>query len=154
MALIIEDGSIVANADSYVTAAEITAYADKRGFVVPTLTADLEKLAILAIDYMQSKDYIGDLVEADQPLTFPRKNINGVEINEIPTDIKNAQIELAIAAYSDDLLTTGPSAQVTKESTGSTSTEYAGSGLSALFGSQRVAMYLRKYLSYTKVIRV
>jgi len=154
MALIIEDGSIVANADSYVTTAEITAYANKRGFAVPTLEAELEQLAILAIDYMQSKKYIGDLVEDTQALAFPRKNIDGVEKDEIPSDIKNAQIELAIAAYTNDLLTAETTAAVTSESTGATSTQYAGNGLSAVFTSARVSRYLGKWLLAMAVVRI
>lgn len=153
MALIIEDGSIVANADSYVTTAEITAYADKRGFTVPTLTADLEKLAILAIDYMQSKNYIGNLVESGQALAFPRRDIEDLADDVIPQAIKNAQIELAIAAHTNDLLMSEPTATVQSESTGTTSTTYLG-GLSSAFVSERVNMFLSQYLRPYSVNRV
>jgi hypothetical protein len=153
MALIIEDGSIVANADSYVTTAEITAYANKRGFTVPTSESDLEMIAILAIDYMQSKKYIGNLVESDQALAFPRREIEDLADDVIPQAIKNAQIELAIAAHTNDLLMSEPTATVQSESTGTTSTTYLG-GLTAEFVSARVNMFLSQYLRPYAVNRV
>jgi hypothetical protein len=153
MALIIEDGSIVAGADSYVTTAEITAYANKRGFTVPTSESDLEKIAILAIDYMQSKKYIGNLVESDQALAFPRREIEDLADDVIPQAIKNAQIELAIAAHTNDLLMSEPTATVQSESTGTTSTTYLG-GLTAEFVSARVNMFLSQYLRPYAVNRV
>lgn len=153
MALIIEDGSIVANADSYVTTAEITAYANKRGFTVPASESDLEKIAILAIDYMQSKKYIGNLVEAGQALAFPRREIEDLADDVIPQAIKNAQIELAIAAHTNDLLMSEPTATVQSESTGTTSTTYLG-GLSSAFVSERVNMFLSQYLRPYSVNRV
>ena len=152
--LIIEDGSIVTNADSYATVTEIRAYAEKRGFDLPASDTTVEQLAILATDYMQSLNYIGDLVEKTQPLKFPRKNIIDVEQNEIPSDIKNAQIELAIAASDNDLLTREQSASVIKETIGNIATDYAGNGLTSLFSSQRVSRYLGKYLVSTSVLRV
>jgi hypothetical protein len=153
MALIIEDGSIVANADSYVTTAEITAYANKRGFTVPTSESDLEMIAILAIDYMQSKKYIGNLVESDQALAFPRREIEDLADDVIPQAIKNAQIELAIAAHTNDLLMSEPTATVQSESTGTTSTTYLG-GLTTEFVSARVNMFLSQYLRPYAVNRV
>lgn len=153
MALIIEDGSIVANADSYVTVAEIRAYADKRGFDVPVADATVEQLAILAIDYMQSKKYIGNLVEAGQALAFPRRDIIDLADDVIPQAIKNAQIELAIAAHTNDLLMSEPTATVQSESTGTTSTTYLG-GLSSAFVSERVNMFLSQYLRPYSVNRV
>ena len=153
MALIIEDGSIVANADSYVTTAEITAYANKRGFTVPTSESDLEKIAILAIDYMQSKKYIGNLVESGQALAFPRREIENLADDVIPQAIKNAQIELAIAAHTNDLLISEPTATIESESTGTTSTTYLG-GLSSKFVSERVNMFLSQYLRPYTVNRV
>lgn len=153
MALIIEDGSIVANADSYVTTAEITAYANKRGFTVPASESDLEKIAILAIDYMQSKKYIGNLVEADQALAFPRRDIEDLADTVIPQAIKSAQIELAIAAHTNDLLMSEPTATIESESTGTTSTSYLG-GLSSAFVSERVNMFLSQYLRPYSVNRV
>lgn len=153
MALIIEDGSIVANADSYVTTAEITAYANKRGFTVPASESDLEKIAILAIDYMQSKKYIGNLVESGQALAFPRRDIEDLADDVIPQAIKNAQIELAIAAHTNDLLMSEPTATIESESTGTTSTTYLG-GLSSAFVSERVNMFLSQYLRPYSVNRV
>jgi len=53
MALIIEDGTLVANADSYVTLAVARAFAEKRG-LVPVATDALEADLIKAMDFIES----------------------------------------------------------------------------------------------------
>tara|TARA_R110002096_G_scaffold327284_7_gene521309 strand:+ start:12129 stop:12557 length:429 start_codon:yes stop_codon:yes gene_type:complete len=57
MALIIEDGTIVANANSYNTVAEITAYVELRGY---TAAATLESDAVRMYDYMSALSWIVD----------------------------------------------------------------------------------------------
>ena len=75
MALIIEDGSIVSGANSFVTAAEMVAYASLRGVTIPASTTTQEQQLILSI-----------------------------EDHEIPSELKNAQIELAIQVGNSELL--------------------------------------------------
>ena len=98
MAIIVEDGSIVAGANSYVSEAELTAYATQRGV---TLTGGTEALLIKAMDYLQTLEYIGDKKTADQPLLWPRRNvtIDGFDVSseEIPEELKNAQLALAVS---------------------------------------------------------
>ena len=48
--LIIEDGSIVANANSFATDAELKAYANIRGFVIPATQPAREALLVQAMD--------------------------------------------------------------------------------------------------------
>ena len=56
MALIIENGSIVDNANSFVTAAEMVAYAALRGVTITADTTTQEQQIILAMDYLVSRE--------------------------------------------------------------------------------------------------
>lgn len=106
MALIVEDGSIVANANSYVTRDELITYAASRGVVLANDDAT-DYMAVEAIDYMelfaaQFKGVMTDPVE--QFLAWPR---DGVVIgpvvvgkNTIPRKIKEAQCALVLVVRS------------------------------------------------------
>lgn len=99
MTLIIEDGSIVANANSYVSGSDIIDYAIARGITIEP--AMVEIYAIQAMDYLESKEYIGEEVKPGiQPLKWPRKDviINRREFpsDAIPTNIIRAQCQLCI----------------------------------------------------------
>ena len=118
MALIIEDGSIVAGADSYATLAELRAYAAKRGIALPTTDGDCEVLLIKAMDYLQGQEgrYKGSRVRADQPLAWPRVDVCVygfyIATDAIPQALIDAQVSLAVEAQSLDLLpTVDPAAQ-------------------------------------------
>lgn len=98
MAIIVEDGSIVENANSYVTTAELTAYATARGI---TLVADEEQLLIQAMDYIESLSYKGVKITQLQNLQWPRANVyfDGYYFytDQIPQELKNGQMATAIA---------------------------------------------------------
>ena len=108
--LIIEDGTIVTNANSFVTDLEFKAYANIRNFDLPGTQPDREALLILAMDYLTGREQSmkGTRVSDLQQLPYPRFNVryNGYYItgSEIPKELKNAQIELAIQAGTSDLL--------------------------------------------------
>lgn len=102
MTIIVEDGSIVANANSYVTLDELVAYAYDRGAV---FTGDATILMYKAMDYLESQNLIGNRYTRDQSLQWPR---DGVYIDnyyyapsEIPQLLKNAQMATAIAIGDD-----------------------------------------------------
>ena len=98
MALVIEDGTQVAGANSYVTSTEIEAYADARGV---TLTTDAEILAIKAMDFIESQTYLGTKYTSTQALQWPREGvyIDGYEVavTDIPQELKNAQMAAALS---------------------------------------------------------
>lgn len=133
MALTIEDGSIVADANSYVTATEAKAYADARGLSLPTADADVEKLLIQAMDYLEAKraEYQGDKTDpSNQELQWPRTGVkidcNDLASNVIPKELKQAQIVLAIEKNSGtDLQPTRSEGFVKKEVVGPIETEYS-----------------------------
>lgn len=101
MTIIIEDGSIVENANSLVTRAEAIAHALTYGITLAdSTTTDI--LLIKAMDYFLSieNQLKGYRVDRAQTLAYPR---GGVKINgfvwdsdEIPTEAKIAQLELTL----------------------------------------------------------
>jgi hypothetical protein len=131
MALIIEDGSLVANANSYVTLSEVRAYADARGIILPLADVDLEPLIIKASDYIESiSNFKGDKVEANQSLNWPRANVSiGLSVVNptiIPSQIKKAQLQLTM--HSNDNVDLNPITTgnfVVREKIGPIETQYS-----------------------------
>ena len=107
--IIIEDGTVVSGANSYVTEAELTTYAADRGI---TLTAATDVLLIKAMDYIESLSFIGTKYSKGQALQWPRSNvyIDGFYFvpTIIPPALQTGQIATALAIDSDN----GPLATV------------------------------------------
>jgi hypothetical protein len=106
--LIIEDGSGVAGANSYVTVAEIRAYADARSVDLPVSNEAVESLAIKAMDWLYPLKYKGTIADPDQALPWPRKGvyIDGSEVgsDQIPRMLKYAQMAAAIESKTADIM--------------------------------------------------
>ena len=90
--------TVTVGTDSYITEAELTAYATERGI---TLTADESVLLIKAMDYLESLSYKGERTTASQALSWPR---SGVYVDNyqlpsgtVPDIIKDAQAAVASA---------------------------------------------------------
>ena len=102
--IIVEDGSGVPNANSYVSVAELQQYADDRGI---ELVGDLSQLIINAMDYIESLNYKGVKKDKNQSLKWPRKYviIDGYSgcgcsyfpDDEIPSLLKKALMATAVA---------------------------------------------------------
>lgn len=100
MALVVEDGSGVAGANSYATLAQAHAYAADRGVTLGDDAAITAQL-INATDYLESFDYIGSPVSFTQSLSWPRINVifdpdNPFPSNEIPPQLVAANCQLVI----------------------------------------------------------
>lgn len=135
MALTIENGTIVAGANSYATVAELRAYAALRGVTVPSTDAACEVLLIKAMDYLADQVFAGDKVQADQPLDWPRTGAWvenwPIPSNSIPRQLVQAQCALAIEAQTVDLMPTRDlqaGGTVVSESVGPISVTYANTG--------------------------
>lgn len=96
--IIVEDGSIVTGANSYVTAAELTTYAADRGI---TITGNTTELLLKAMDYIESLNFIGIKTYRNQALQWPRAYVylDGYYVNsiQIPKELKNGQLTTALA---------------------------------------------------------
>lgn len=131
MALIVEDGSIVANANTYVSDQDYQNYANQRGLTIGSDSVAREAQLIRAMDYIEKHraQFKGRKVSSTQSLQWPR---NGVYIDNdpfagdaIPTELKNAQIEAAVAtANGVDLLPSQCKQNVSSESIGDLSVSY------------------------------
>ena len=134
MALIIEDGSIVDGANTYVSASEAREYAALRGLTLPATDAELETLIVSSFDYLDGLDYKGDYTNPPQPAEFPRRNlyIQGVSFpsNSIPPKLKQAQCQLCYDASLTTLQPTGDGREVVKEKVDVIEVQYAESGTS------------------------
>lgn len=97
--IIVEDGTIVTGANSFVTTAELVTYAESLGI---TLVGDAATVLIKAGHYINSKEgqLKGYLVERDQPMAYPRTNLNieGFDWSdvEIPRQVILCQLNLAL----------------------------------------------------------
>lgn len=110
MALIVEDGNGLANADSYVDLAYIDAYAAAYGKTRwNTLSGDPEKeiKARLATQFADNV-YLNDFnpLKVNQRLAIPATNlyIRGNLKSGVPVQLKDAVAELAIIAVDTDLV--------------------------------------------------
>ena len=110
MTLIIEDGTNVANANSYATLVEARAYALARGVTLSTVDATLESQLIQAMDYLEAQRsrYQGNKTYETQLLQWPRANvwIDAYQFSSvgIPQLLKNAQCQLAMEIHNGVLL--------------------------------------------------
>lgn len=139
MALVIEDGTLVASANSYVTVAQARAYASARGVTLSTIDATVEQNLIAAMDYLEAQraKFQGSKVSATQSLQWPRNDVlidcNEVASTVIPNELKNVQIQLAIEVSKGvDLMPTRQGAFVKLEKVGPIETQYSeriGTGL-------------------------
>lgn len=133
MALIVENGTIVSNADSYVTRAEAIAFAANRGVTLADSTAT-DTICRKAAAYLESfrSQYKGEIVERDQPLAWPRDDvvIEGFTwaSGEIPRQVVSAQLAVILEVAADIDPFNPPAAQgpVTQKSVaGAVSVSYA-----------------------------
>lgn len=97
MALVIEDGSVVAGANSYITLAEYRAWANVRGITASDSDTVLERYILRAMDYFEQLQFIGNKANENQPLQWPRTEalIDGyyADATEIPVNVKTAMYE-------------------------------------------------------------
>lgn len=102
MTLIVEDGSIVAGADSFVSLADARTLADKYGWILPVDDTDAEAALRNGAVYigLQEPSLCGTRVSALQSLPFPRQGISlyGFPFanDAIPPQVIQAQIAAAV----------------------------------------------------------
>jgi len=161
MALIIEDGTQVANSNSFVSDAEYTTYAALKGLTVGA-TAQLREIDLLAgIDYLlgQEGSLQGYRVSSTQAMFFPRTDVSlygwVIQSDSIPENIKNAQMETAAYSTSGALLSNTESTNTQSEKVDVLEVTYFKGGSRSNVNLQRVDIYLQPLLKSTdKLVRV
>jgi hypothetical protein len=139
MALIVEDGTIVAGANSFASAATARAYALARGITLSATDSVVEAQLLNAMDYFTlfTGRWRGYPVSETQTLVFPRTGISYIgpggstlyyPDDEVPEAIVSAQIQLAMAIHSGVLAllpTQDAGLPIIKEKVGPLETTYA-----------------------------
>lgn len=150
--LIIEDGSIVDNANSLTTDEEFKTYANLRCMTVPATEPARDALQILAMDYLFSVEskLQGCRVSVDQELPYPRTGVCANNFNiasdAIPKMLKNALMELALQAQTSDILLSSQVQNVSKEKLGDLEVEYFSGGAWSQVRTDRADAYLNPLL--------
>lgn len=107
MAFTVEDGTIVAGANAYVTVAYADDYHTERGNSLWTGSDTVKQQAIVrATDYIDgrySSRFIGYITDATQALCWPRTDAASYDTDEIPEPLKRACAEYALRALSQSL---------------------------------------------------
>lgn len=133
MALTVEDGTGVENANSYVDLTYARAYAAQRTLALPADDVACEALLIKAMDFIESEargPYKGSQTYPGvDNLKWPREGvvINDAELapNKIPATLKKAVAQLAIEIQAVDPIPTLSGQVVKREKVDVLETEYA-----------------------------
>lgn len=131
--IIVEDGSGVTNANSFVNVEDARAYAEARGTELPADDDEVASMLIRASDYLEAQEcrYQGKRTSSSQALAWPRTgvllNCDALPSNVIPKSLIAAQVQLAMAinAGFDLQPNVSPQDYVTREKVGPIETEYA-----------------------------
>lgn len=135
MALIVEDGTGKADAQSYASEATLVAFAAGRGIVLKADTADKQSVLLTrAMDYLETLEgrFSGSRTTTTQALAWPRKDatLRGVEIAEttLPAPLVKALCQLACYADLTELMPSGDGREVIRKKIGPLETQYSESG--------------------------
>lgn len=133
MGLTVEDGSIVAGANSYIDLAFARSYAADRGVALSADDVALTPWLIKACDYIETKSalFVGTVINVAQALSWPRQGVtyqdgSAFPINSIPVMLKAAQAQLVIEQFNGiDLIPTQDGKFVVSESVDVLRTTYS-----------------------------
>jgi hypothetical protein len=141
MAIVVEDGSGLANAETYISVADATSYFTKRGKGDAWDEVEDKEAALrLATEYMLAVYrplWAGARVTDTQALDWPRVDVPRLDSaggyrtypsyyaqNVVPEEVKRACAELALKTPNGDLLIDQEARQVKREKVGPLETEY------------------------------
>jgi len=127
MALTVEDGTLVSNANSYISVANFVAWADARGITYPALP-ELEQKILRAMDYIECLNFVGQKHEETQSLQWPRDYVYidgySVDSDEIPKEVKAAVYEATKAEIDGDSRLSASERETASEKIGDISVTY------------------------------
>ena len=128
MALIVEDGTLVPNANSYISADDFVSWADARGITYPSYP-QIEQKILRAMDYIESLAFVGEKHEETQALQWPRDYVfidgYSVESDQIPNEVKVAVYEAIKLEVDGDSKMTASERETVSETIGDISVTYS-----------------------------
>lgn len=150
--LIVEDGSGVSDANTYIDLDYIHTFAENMGLALPSTDEEVKSLILQAMVFMENQKYQGMKSNASQALKWPRSLVraDGYDLpnNVIPEDIKRAQAQSAflISEEVELMPTVSAGAIVTEETVGPITTKYSDKYpmFASYFGA--LSNYLSPYL--------
>jgi hypothetical protein len=161
VSLIVEDGSIVAGAESYIDATYADTYHSNRGNTAWTGSSLVKEAALRrATDYMQQayrNRWKGFRTNAAlQALDWPRQNVliddsvlnAWIDLHTIPMEVKNAQAELALKALSSTLAPDLDRATL-MEKVGEITVQYDNKAAPQYVRYRAIDLMLKQYLTAT-----
>lgn len=131
MALVIEDGSGVAGANSYVTFQDYSDWATARGITLEHVNQQehIEQHIIRAMDYFENLNFLGRKATDTQPLQWPRTEVvidsYSVNSDTIPQQVKNAVYEITKSIDDGDFYLDPVSRETIKEKVGDLEVTYS-----------------------------
>jgi len=159
MTLIIEDGTNVANANSYISCVNARAYAISRGITLPATDPELEILLIKSMDYLESlrEKYQGVKTYSTQCLQWPRYGVyidgNAASSILIPNLLIKAQAQLSMEVFAGiDLQPTSVGYGIKKEKVDAIETEYFNSVGSPVPNLRLVNSLLNPLFRYYRIL--
>lgn len=125
--IIVEDGTGVPGANSYVSLEYVRSFASIRGVDLPEDDTELSYLIINSFDYIETFEFKGRKKELDQATQWPRSGvvIDGFVLpdDSIPDSLKKAQSQASVETLSGDLMP-NPSLAIKKEKVDVLEVEY------------------------------
>lgn len=127
--LVVETGAVVSGANTYASAADFSTYLSNRGVSFESLVGSSEQTLIMAMDYLETREFIGSKASKDQPLQWPRSGvfIDGFSYtdSEIPELLKKVQMEIAYAIDTGNNPNSPIDRKTKREKVGDIEVEYA-----------------------------
>lgn len=118
MALIVENGTVVAGANGYITVAELDAYWSDRNVTLSQTDPEKEAAIVIATQYVDlNNSWKGAIVIDDQPLDWPRIGVTDDEGRPIPSMTIPNQLKSAVAEYAKRQLSADLQPDVTDDGT-------------------------------------
>jgi hypothetical protein len=149
MPLVVETGTGNAGADSYISVSDFTARNTLRGVSLTGDNGTAEQILLIAMDYIESLDYIGYKKTQSQALQWPRTDvfIDGFEFADtsIPKEIINAQCEVAIAIDAGNSPIADLGRETKREKVGDIEVEYMDNAKSEIV-RRSIDVHLKKIL--------
>lgn len=154
--LVVEDGTGVANANTYADVAFARAYAETVGLTLPADDDAVAGLLLASMPYLEGQPWKGRRVDDTQALYWPRAGVlldSGTSFpqNVVPNAVRQAQVTAAsMVGDGTDLTPTIEGQFVKREKVGPIETEYSDEYLATVDGQpvfSAIAIFLRPYIN-------
>ena len=154
--IVVEDGSVVADANSYVSIADFKEFCNLRGFDIPTTDAEIEALLHRGMDWLEALEFKGRKKEQFHTVEFPRVDlyVDGFIFpsNKIPQQIVKAQCYCAYYSNTADLTPVSQGKETKKEKVDVIEVEYQEGSYSTALDIPHVYKLLNGFIKSSTIV--